>query len=231
MNLNSFNQSILAIENISYFFQDGDEQRYILRDVSCSFEKGVFYTILGASGSGKTTLLSLLSALDKPSAGHVLFENQPLERIGYENYRRNKVGIVFQQYNLINYMTAVENVQVAMSITDNSLPSDEKSVALNLLDYLGINHEKAIRTTNKLSGGEQQRVAIARALSTNVDVILADEPTGNINEEMAGGIVDIFKRLAHESNKCVIVVTHSSHIASQSDVVFRLSKGELIRDE
>ena len=232
------NQDFLRLDQISYYFQDGDEQRYILRDISCSFEKGVFYTILGASGSGKTTLLSLLSALDKPSFGHVIYENQTLEAIGYENYRRNKVGIVFQQYNLIQFMTAAENVQVAMSITDNPIPrrdrydsGGERSIALNLLDYLGIDQNKADRTVNKLSGGEQQRVAIARALSTNVDLILADEPTGNINEEMAEGIVDIFKKLAHQHNKCVIVVTHSSQIASQSDVVFRLSKGELIRDE
>ena len=225
------NQDFLTIDNLSYYYQDGEEQRYILKDISCSFEKGVFYTILGASGSGKTTLLSLLSALDKPSSGHVIYENETLEALGYEYYRRNKVGIVFQQYNLIQFMTAAENVQVAMSITDNPIPGDEKNVALNLLDYLGIDHDKAGRTVNKLSGGEQQRVAIARALSTNVDLLLADEPTGNINEEMAEGIVDIFKKLAHQHNKCVIVVTHSSQIASQSDVVFRLSKGELIRDE
>jgi len=224
-------QDFLTIDELSYYYQDGEEQRYILKDISCSFEKGVFYTILGASGSGKTTLLSLLSALDKPSSGHVIYENETLESLGYENYRRNKVGIVFQQYNLIQFMTAAENVQVAMSITDNPIPGDEKNVALNLLDYLGIDSDKAGRSVNKLSGGEQQRVAIARALSTNVDLLLADEPTGNINEEMAEGIVDIFKKLAHQHNKCVIVVTHSSQIASQSDVVFRLSKGELIRDE
>ena len=225
------NQSFLAIDNISYYYQDGEHQRYILSDISCSFKKGVFYTILGASGSGKTTLLSLLSALDKPSSGQVTYEGENLEALGYENYRRNKIGIVFQQYNLIQFMTAVENVQVAMSITENPLPDDEKGVALNLLDYIGINYDKAQRTVNKLSGGEQQRVAIARALATNVDLILADEPTGNVNEEMAGEIVDIFKKLAHHHNKCVIVVTHSSKIASQSDVIFKLSKGELTRDE
>jgi putative ABC transport system ATP-binding protein len=228
---NIFSQSLLTVDNVSYFYQDGEEQRYILKNISCSFEKGVFYTILGESGSGKTTLLSLLSALDKPSTGQVIYEGQPLDRLGYDNYRRNKVGIVFQQYNLINYMTALENVQVAMSITDNPLPADKSIVALNLLDYIGIDQDKASRTTNKLSGGEQQRVAIARALATNVDILLADEPTGNINEEMAGGIVDIFKNQAHQHNKCVIVVTHSHHVASQSDVVFRLSKGELKRDE
>ena len=231
MNTNLNHQECLAIENVSYYYQDGEHQRYILKDNSCSFERGVFYTILGASGSGKTTLLSLLSALDKPSAGHVIYENQTLEKIGYERYRRNKIGIVFQSYNLIPFMTARENVQVAMSITDNPLPADDKTVAYNLLDYIGINQDKANRTVNKLSGGEQQRVAIARALSTNVNLILADEPTGNVNEEMTEGIVDIFKKLAHEHNKCVIVVTHSAQVAAQSDVVFRLSMGELMEDE
>ena len=230
MNTKLNHQEVLAIENISYYYQDGEHQRYILKDNSCSFEKGVFYTILGASGSGKTTLLSLLSALDKPSAGQVFYENQDLERMGYENYRRNKVGIVFQSYNLIPFMTALENVQVAMSITENPLPGEDKTVAFNLLDYIGINHDKANRTVDKLSGGEQQRVAIARALSTNVDLILADEPTGNVNEEMAEGIVDIFKKLAHEHNKCIIVVTHSTQIAAQADVVYRLTKGELTRE-
>ena len=220
---------LLTIENVSYYYQDGEHQRYILKDNSCSFEKGVFYTILGASGSGKTTLLSLLSALDKPSSGHVIYENQALEKIGYEKYRRNKVGIVFQSYNLIPFMTALENVQVAMSITENPLPGANEMVAFNLLDYIGINHDKANRTVDKLSGGEQQRVAIARALSTNVDLILADEPTGNINEEMAEGIVDIFRKLAHEHNKCVIVVTHSTQIAAQADVAYKLSRGELTK--
>jgi len=230
MNTSLNHQELLAIENVSYYYQDGDQQRYILKDNTCSFERGVFYTILGASGSGKTTLLSLLSALDKPSAGQVIYENQTLERIGYEKYRRNKIGIVFQSYNLIPFMTALENVQVAMSVTENPIPGDDKTVAYNLLDYIGINQDKANRTVDKLSGGEQQRVAIARALSTNVDLILADEPTGNVNEEMAEGIVDIFKKLAHEHNKCVIVVTHSAQVAEQSDIVFRLNMGELTED-
>ena len=230
MRTTTANQELLEVNNISYYYQDGEHQRYILKDVSCSFEKGVFYTILGASGSGKTTLMSLLSAMDKPSGGQVIYNNQTLEAIGYEKYRRNKIGIVFQSYNLIPFMTAVENVMVAMSVTENSLPGNEREVAYNLLDYMGIDYEKSNRTVNKLSGGEQQRVAIARALATNVDLILADEPTGNVNEEMAVGIVDIFKKMAHEHNKCVIVVTHSSQVASQSDVTYRLSMGELFED-
>jgi len=223
--------SLVTVENINYFYQDGDQQRYILKDVSCEFEKGKFYTVLGASGSGKTTLLSLLSALDKPSSGQILYEGVSIEKMGFIKYRRNKTGIVFQSYNLVPYMTAVENVLVAMGITENEIPSDHREVAYNLLDYIGIDKEKADRRVTTLSGGEQQRVAIARALSTNVDLILADEPTGNLNEEMAEEIVDTLKNLAHEHNKCVVVVTHSHQIAEKADVVFQLSKGELIKDE
>jgi putative ABC transport system ATP-binding protein len=121
----------------------------------------------------------------------------------------------------------VENVQVAMSITENKLPEREKEVAYNLLDYIGISRSKANRSVTKLSGGEQQRVAIARALSTNVEIILADEPTGNLDEAMEQEIVDIFKKLAHEHGKCVIVVTHSKEIAEQSDIILHLHKGAL----
>lgn len=221
----------LTVEDMNYFYQDGDYKRFILKDVSCTFERGIFYTILGASGSGKTTFLSLLSALDKPQSGKILYEDKAIEEIGFESYRRNKIGIIFQAYNIIPFMTAVENVRIAMSITDNELPQDQENVAYNLLDYIGISKEKAARTVNKLSGGEQQRVAIARALATNVDLILADEPTGNLNEEMEMEIVETFKKLAHEHNKCVIVVTHSSQIAEQSDVILRLSKGKFEQDE
>ena len=217
--------SLLSVKDVNYFYQDGDSRRFILKDVTCEFEKGKFYTILGESGSGKTTFLSLLAALDKPKSGQILFEAQDISSMGFEKYRRTKVGIIFQAYNLVPFMTATENVQVAMSITDNDLPGDTAAVAKNLLDYIGISPDKAGRTVNKLSGGEQQRVAIARALSTNVDLILADEPTGNLDEEMEQEIVEVFRKLAHEHNKCVIVVTHSSQIATSADVIYRLRKG------
>lgn len=223
--------SVIKVDNISYFYQDGDSRRYILKDVSCEFEKGSFYTILGESGSGKTTFLSLISALDEPKSGNIYYENTDIKTIGYESYRRNKIGIIFQSYNLIPYMTAVENIMVAMSITDNEIPKNIEEVAYNLLDYIGIDKSKANRTVNKLSGGEQQRVAIARALATNVDVILADEPTGNLDEDMENEIVEIFKKLAHEHNKCVIMVTHSREISVQADKTLRLRKGGFVSNE
>ncbi|GAB2022521.1 ABC transporter ATP-binding protein [Pseudolactococcus yaeyamensis] len=222
--------SIIETKKLNYYYQDGDMQRYILRDVSVSFEKGKFYAIVGESGSGKTTFLSMIAGLDVAKEGQVLFEGTDIQTIGLENYRRNKISIVFQNNNLVPYLTAAENVLVAMDITDNTLPADQKIVAYNLLDYIGITREKADRLVSELSGGEQQRIAIARALATNSDVILADEPTGNLDEEREGEIVAIFKRLAHENDKAVIVVTHSQEVSKESDVTYRLKKGNLTHE-
>lgn len=223
--------TILQTKNVSYFYQDGDKRRMILQDTSIQFEQGQFYTILGQSGSGKTTFLSLISALDEPKSGEVLYKGENIKNIGLEKYRRDEISIIFQSYNLVPYLTALENVLVAMSITDNDMPKDHREVAYNLLDYIGINKTKADRLVGQLSGGEQQRVAIARALATNVDIILADEPTGNLDEGMEQEIVDIFKDLAETHNKCVIVVTHSNEIAKQSDKTYFLKQGELMVNE
>lgn len=223
--------TILQTKNVSYFYQDGDKRRMILQDTSINFEQGQFYTILGQSGSGKTTFLSLISALDEPKSGEVLYKGQNIKTIGLEKYRRDDISIIFQSYNLVPYLTALENVLVAMSITDNDMPKDNREVAYNLLDYIGIDKVKADRLVGQLSGGEQQRVAIARALATNVDIILADEPTGNLDEGMEQEIVDIFKDLAKAHNKCVIVVTHSNEIAKQSDKTYFLKQGELMVNE
>ncbi|GGI66833.1 ABC transporter ATP-binding protein [Enterococcus alcedinis] len=223
--------TLLETKNVDYYYQDGDQRRYILKDASVKFEKGKCYSILGQSGSGKTTFLSLISALDAPKEGSVLLNGKDIKEIGYEDFRRNEISIIFQSYNLVPYLTAVENVLVPMSITDNELPKNHKEVAYNLLDYIGITQEKANRLVNQLSGGEQQRVAIARALATNVDIILADEPTGNLDEEMEQEIVDIFKELAHTHNKCVIMVTHSNEIAQQADEILYLRKGVIVAYE
>ena len=223
--------SLLETKHVDYYYQDGDQRRYILKDASVAFEKGKLYSILGQSGSGKTTFLSLISGLDAPKEGTVLLEDKDIKEIGYDYFRRNKISIIFQSYNLVPYLTAAENVLVPMSITDNELPANHQEVAYNLLDYIGITKEKANRLVNQLSGGEQQRVAIARALATNVDIILADEPTGNLDEEMEQEIVDIFKELAHTHNKCVIMVTHSNEIAQQADERLYLRKGVLKTDE
>ena len=214
--------SILDVKNITYYYQDGRNKRVILNDLDAEFETGKFYAILGESGSGKTTFLSLISSLDTPQSGVILFKGQSIKEIGYEKYRRNHISMVFQNYNLIQYMTAVENVLVAMGITDNKIEGNKKEVAYKLLEDVGIDKETADRRVNRLSGGEQQRTAIARALSTDPEIIMADEPTGNLDHETSGEIIELLMRLAHERDKCVIVVTHDLKIAEKSDVILQL---------
>lgn len=218
---------ILKLENINYSYIDGGYERQILKDLSYTFETGKFYTILGPSGSGKTTLLSIISGLDDPKSGNIYFEGEDVKKLGLYKYRRNKISIVFQQYNLINYLTAVENVLVAMSETDNKLPDNHKEVAYALLEKFGIVKSKADRMVNQLSGGEQQRVAIARSLASNVNLIFADEPTGNLDTATEKEIIAVFKELAHDFGKTVIVVTHSDSVSMLSDQRLLLSDGVL----
>ena len=215
--------SILETRDLYFTYPDGDERKVILNNVNVSFDKGMFYTILGESGSGKTTFLSLISALDKPESGEILFNGESIKKIGYEKYRRNDIGIVFQSFNLIPYMNGVENVMVAMSITENKMDKDIKKNALEILESVGIDGNKAMRRINRLSGGEQQRVAIARAISTNVDIIIADEPTGNLDSKTSDTIIELFKELAHVRNKCVIMVTHAQKVADASDIILKLN--------
>ncbi|MBQ0036303.1 MAG: ABC transporter ATP-binding protein [Firmicutes bacterium] len=219
--------TILKLENLNYSYIDGGYERQILKDLSYEFEEGKFYTVLGPSGSGKTTLLSIISGLDTASSGKIYFNNQDIEELGLHNYRRNSIAIVFQQYNLIGYLSAVENVEVAMCETDNKLPKDTRNVAYNLLERFGIVRTKAERLVGQLSGGEQQRVAIARALASNVDLIFADEPTGNLDTATEQEIIAIFKELAHDFGKTIIVVTHSNTVAEMSDNRVLLRDGKL----
>lgn len=215
--------TILETKDLTFTYPDGDSRKIILNDVNVGFEIGKFYTILGASGSGKTTFLSLIAALDTPEKGEILLNGENIGKIGLEKFRRDHIGIIFQSYNLIPYMNALENVMVAMSITDNKIDGDLKQNALRVLESVGIDGTKATRRINRLSGGEQQRVAIARAISTNVEIIVADEPTGNLDGKTSETIIEIFKELAHKQKKCVIMVTHSEKIAQQSDVILKLN--------
>jgi putative ABC transport system ATP-binding protein len=223
--------TLLQLENISYGYIDGTKKRIILNELSYNFEKGKFYTILGPSGSGKTTLLSLIGALEKTQSGNIRFDGKRLEDIGYTNYRKNHQAIVFQQFNLIPYMTPLENLLNVMNITSNELPKDKEKTALALLNRLGIVESKARRNVLTLSGGEQQRVAIARALSTNVGLILADEPTGNLDSATQREIVAILRSLATDYDTCVIVVTHSDEVAKTSDIQLHLRDGKLIEQK
>lgn len=219
--------AILKLENINYGYIDGGFKRNILKDLSYEFEKGKFYTILGPSGSGKTTLLSIISGLDKQESGKIYYQGEDLDKIGLNQYRRNKIAIVFQQYNLIGYLTGVENVEIALTETDNKMPKNKKEVSYALLEKFGIVKSKADRLISKLSGGEQQRVAIARAIASNVDLIFADEPTGNLDTATEREIIKVFKTLTEEYGKTVIVVTHSETVSVLSDQRVKLEDGKL----
>lgn len=203
--------STLAIKNVSYAYEKG---KSILSDINAVLEMGKLYAILGPSGSGKTTLLSLLGGLDVPTKGNILFGGEDIAEKGLDYHRRNRIAMVFQSYNLIDYMNPVENV--ALTARKSAFP---------ILARLGISAEEAKRNVLKLSGGQQQRVAIARALASDAPIILADEPTGNLDEDTAAGIVGILKESAREFQKCVIVVSHSNEVAKHADVVFRLKRG------
>ena len=205
--------SIISACNIKYFY---DGSKIVLKNISVGFEAGKIYAILGPSGCGKTTLLSLLGGLDSPSEGQVMFRGEDIEKKGLACHRRNNVAFIFQSYNLIDYMTPAENV----ALTSKMQP-------LSVLDRLGLTKEEAKRNVLKLSGGQQQRVAIARALASDAGVILADEPTGNLDEDTAAEITGILKECAHRMNKCVIVATHSHTLAKHADVIMKLIKGEL----
>ena len=219
--------TILKLENLNYGYEDGGYKRQILKDLSYEFEQGQFYTILGPSGSGKTTLLSIIAGLDKQENGKIYYEGEDLDKIGLYKYRRNKIGIVFQQYNLISYLIGLENIELAMTETDNSIPKNQKEVAYALLEKFGIVKSKADRLVTKLSGGEQQRVAIARAIASNVDLIFADEPTGNLDTATEQEIIKIFRMLTEEFGKTVIVVTHSNVVSELSDHRVYLNEGQL----
>ena len=219
--------AILRLEDICYGYEDGGYRREILKHLSYEFEEGEFYTILGPSGSGKTTLLSIIAGLDRPEQGKIYYENEDIEKIGLNKYRRNKVGIVFQSYNLINYLTGLENIELAMCETDNKIPKNRKEIAYALLEKFGIVKSKADRLVTRLSGGEQQRIAIARAIASNVDLIFADEPTGNLDSATEEEIIKIFKMLTSEFGKTVIVVTHSNEVSKLSDHRVLLHDGVL----
>ena len=206
--------SILALNKVNYSYTNGKK---ILNNISMEFEKGKFYTILGVSGSGKTTLLSLLAGLDEPQSGKILYNNQDIREKGYENHRKNNVSLIFQNYNLIDYMTTLENLKIVN-------PKADKTI----LNELGLKDDEIKRNVLKLSGGQQQRVAIARTLVANSPVILADEPTGNLDSDTEEEIIEILKTSAHKPGKCVIVVTHSKDLASKSDVILELKDKKLV---
>lgn len=213
--------NVLEIKNLSYIYSDGFD--YVLKNLSFSFEKGKVYAIKGKSGSGKTTLLSLISGLERYKEGSILFKGKELNDIDLDYYRSSNIGIVFQSFNLLPHLNAIENIILSMDISKVE-SIDKYKMAIELLKSVGLDEEKGKRRILKLSGGEQQRVAIARSLSYNPEIIIADEPTGNLDKETEDEIMKILTDLAHKENKCVIIVTHSNNIASKSDVIFEIKK-------
>ena len=207
--------SVLEMNNIRYSY---DNKRNVLNGINMELDEGKMYAILGQSGCGKTTLLSLLGGLDSPVDGQILYDGQDIEKLGLANHRKNNAAFIFQSYNLIDYLTPKENVALTAKLPPQPI-----------LERVGLTEEECKRNVLKLSGGQQQRVAIARALASDTKVILADEPTGNLDEDTAAEIISILKGCAHEMNKCVIIVTHSNDLAKQADTIFRLKKGKLIQ--
>ena len=209
---------VLEVKDIVYHYK-ANKDKNVLNGISYGFDEGTVYAILGTSGSGKTTFLSLLAGLDVPVSGSVLYEGQEVVKKGLNIHRKRHVSLVFQNYNLIDYLTPKENVMLGGDKDPEKLLAD-----------VGISKEDWNRKVLQLSGGQQQRVAIARALASPAKVLLADEPTGNLDEETGREITELLQESAHKLRKCVIVVTHSREMAEAADIVLKISKGE-IHDE
>ncbi len=218
----------LKLENVSYQYKHGD--RKVVAAVNCLFEGGKLNAVVGPSGSGKTTLLSLLAGLDQPTEGCISIDGVPLSGLDLDGYRREKVSMIFQAFQLFPLLTALENVCFPMQL--NGVPKKEiRQKGKDLLSSVGITEEKFKRYPANLSGGEQQRVAIARTLATGAQVLLADEPTGNLDRDNGGKVIDILAQLAHEKGYCIIIVTHDPAIAGRSDRVWHMSDGVLTEQQ
>ena len=215
----------LRLENVGYRYKNGD--RDVLQGVTCNFAGGSLSAVIGPSGSGKTTLLSLMAGLDKPGEGKLFIGDEELASLDLDRYRREQVAMIFQAYHLFPLLTVLENVCFPMEL--NGVPlAQAKERARELLAAVDITEEKHRRYPANLSGGEQQRVAIARALSSGARVLLADEPTGNLDTVNGDRVMGILRHLAHDENYCVIVVTHDLAIADAADHTYRMTDGVLV---
>lgn len=221
---------MITVKDLTKTFQSGDTTVTAVRGLSFNIPEGKFVSIIGKSGSGKSTLLSLLGALDRPSKGSIEIAGHDIAKLSdasLVDYRRKKIGFVFQSYNLIPNLTALENVMLPMSF-NGVVAGARKQRAMELLDQVGITGDKQLRKPGRLSGGEQQRVAIARALANKPALILADEPTGNLDTETGKKIFDLLHMLSREQKTTIVVVTHDLSIAGRTDESFRLQDGKLV---
>jgi putative ABC transport system ATP-binding protein len=214
--------STLALQNVSYKYEGSE--RLVIRDATMSFEPGNVYAIIGKSGAGKSTLLNLIAGLDVATTGHIAYGGVSLAETNRDRYRARKAGIVFQGFNLLTNATALDNILLSMHIS-GVRGVDKKARALELLEKVGIPPEKANRKILKLSGGEQQRIGIARALAHNPELIAADEPTGNLDEDTANRVWGVFASLAHEEGKCVVIVTHPKEAIAIADRIWSVDAG------
>jgi len=214
--------STLALHDVSYKYEG--TTKTVFKDVNLQFEAGKIYTIVGKSGAGKSTLLSLLSGLDIATSGRIDYGGENIAEINRNRYRARKAGIIFQSLNLLANATAIDNIVLSMNISGVT-GVDKKARALKLLKDVGISPSTAKRKILKLSGGEQQRIGIARALAHDPELIVADEPTGNLDKDTEAKVLKIFESLAHDEGKCVIIVTHSNRVSAIADVIWGLDKG------
>lgn len=218
--------SILELKNATYIYKNKWQTTVAVNNVSYQFDSGKLYAIVGKSGSGKTTLLSMLSGLDVPTEGEVLFSGTPTSKLNRDAYRRNSVSVIYQSYNLFPLLTVMENVTYPLELYGVKV-SDAREKAKKMISAVGLTDVVYKRYPAMLSGGEQQRVAIARALCSDARIILADEPTGNLDTENTKNIINILHKLAHDENYCVIIVTHDMSVANSADVVLNMKDGSL----
>lgn len=212
------NQEILRLENVRYRYSK--ELPFILDGISCGFEAGKTYALVGESGSGKTTLISVTGALDRPSDGRIFYKGRDISKLDADSYRAKDVSIIFQSYNLLFNYDAIDNISMILDISKTAAMKDHRRRANELLDEVGIPQSRRAYPVQNLSGGERQRVTIARAIASGSDVILADEPTGNLDQENSARIMDIFLSLAHDNSKCVVIATHSGYVSGRCDVIY-----------
>ncbi|MCH5317612.1 MAG: ABC transporter ATP-binding protein [Eubacterium sp.] len=218
--------AVLELQNVQYTYKTQYQENNVLKGITHSFETGAVHAIMGKSGSGKTTLLSLMAGLDLPTAGEVLCEGISTSKMDLEQYRREKVAVIYQSFRLFPLLTVAENVMYPMELRGIS-PAEAKERAAELIEKVGLPETMADRFPTMLSGGEQQRVAIARALGMDTKVLLADEPTGNLDEANSEQVMDILIKLAHETDRCVIVVTHDPELAARADTIVNMQDGVL----
>lgn len=214
---------MLKTNNLGYWYTQ--QKNSLFENVNLEFKAGQSCAIVGQSGSGKTTFLSLIAGLDKPKEGTIEFDGSDINQIGLTNYRKKDVSIVFQSYNLFTYMSPLNNLLTALAVTQSSHAGD-KDFAMDMLRKLGLTDAQMKKNVQQLSGGQQQRVAIARTMVCDAKLVVADEPTGNLDEDNTAEVIELFQQIAHEQGKCVIIVTHESTVAKACDNAYRLAKHE-----